>query len=174
MYPSNRLQRTPIYQKNFFQEINNDEQAMELALQLAQLGAYWQEVPVGAIVLDGQNRVIGMGVNQTLYGHDPTQHAEIVALRDASKFMGNYRLPGSHLYVSLEPCMMCMGALLHARLERVIYGASDPKTGVCHSVLHHEQYAQLNHHTTIEGGLLQEQSATLLRSFFKARREKKR
>src|SRR5699024_3711514 len=108
------------------------------------------------------------------YGHDPTQHAEIVALRDASTFMGNYRLPGSHLYVSLEPCMMCMGALLHARLERVIYGASDPKTGVCHRLLHHEQYAQLNHHITIEERLLQEKSDSLLRSFFIARCEKTR
>lgn len=169
-----RLQRTPIYQQNFFQKIEDDEQAMKLALRLAQMGAYWQEVPVGAVLLDEQRRVIGMGVNHTLYSHDPTQHAEMMALRDASTFIGNYRLPGCHLYVSLEPCMMCMGALLHARVERVLYGAPDPKTGVCHSVLHHDQYSQLNHHTLIEGGLLQEQSAALLRDFFKARRGKSR
>jgi|SRR5690625_651414 len=169
----NRLQRTPIYQQNFFKLLASDEEVMKLALDLAHMAAFWQEVPVGAVVLDQERRVIGMGVNHTLYYHDPTQHAEMMALRDASRFMGNYRLPGSQLFVSLEPCMMCMGAILHARVQRVVYAATDPKTGVCHSVLKQEQYAQLNHHTTIEGGMLQEQSAQLLRDFFKARRAKK-
>jgi len=168
----NRLQRLPIYQQYFFQTIDTDEQAMELVLMLAEMAAHWQEVPVGAVVLDEQRRVIGMWVNHTVYSHDPTQHAEMMALRDASTFMGNYRLPDTQLYVSLEPCMMCMGAILHARVKRVVYGASDPKTGVCHSVLQHEQYAQLNHHTSIQGGVWQEQSAALLRAFFKSRRAK--
>src|SRR5690625_5459904 len=134
---------------------------MELVLMLAEMAAHWQEVPVGAVVLDKRGRVIGLAMNHTVYSQYTTQHAEMMALRDASTFMGNYRLPDTQLYVSLEPCMMCMGAILHARVKRVVYGASDPKTGVCHSVLQHEQYAQLNHHTSIQGGRSEEHTSEL-------------
>lgn len=143
---------------------------MEIALQLADWAAYWGEVPVGAVVLDAQRRIIGMGVNQTIYHHDPTQHAELVALRQACAFMGNYRLPAAQLIVTLEPCMMCMGAALHARLARIVYGATDPKTGVCESVLEQQQYQSLNHHTEIVAGVLHERCGEQLRNFFRQRR----
>ncbi len=173
MQALSRLHRTPLYQQHFLHTVPTDEAVMELALALAGLAADWQEVPVGAVVVDRERRVIGMGVNHTLYAHDPTAHAEIMALRDACAFMGNYRLPGSQLFVSLEPCMMCMGAILHARVQRLVYAAKDPKTGVCHSVLTHEHYAELNHHTSIEGGLFHQHSAQLLQDFFRMRRRKK-
>lgn len=167
-----RLHRTPLYRKNFFKKITNDTQAMTLALELADIAAYWHEVPVGALVLDAQNRVIGMGVNQTIYAHDPTAHAEIVALRDASAFIGNYRLAHCKLYVTLEPCMMCMGAIIQARIKNIVYGAKDPKTGVCESALNHLQYQQINHQTEISGGVMSEQSALRLSRFFRQRRQK--
>jgi tRNA(adenine34) deaminase len=130
------------------------------------------EVPVGAIVVDGSGRVLGEGYNRTIIDHDPTAHAEIVALRAAARALGNYRLPGLSLYVTLEPCAMCMGAMLHARLARVCFGATDPKTGACGSVLDVGAVAQLNHHTSFHGGVLAEPCGELLRRFFRERRGK--
>ena len=127
------------------------------------------EVPVGAIVVkDGQ--VIATGFNQPIGTHDPTAHAEIMALRAASSILGNYRLPGCELYVTLEPCAMCSGAMMHARLARVVYGASDPKTGACGSIVNLFEQEKLNHHTEVVGGVLAEECGGLLKEFFVARR----
>lgn len=145
-----------------------------MALALEQAQAAWQagEVPVGAVVVDPQGRVLGAGYNRTITDSDPTAHAEIVALRAAAAHMNNYRLPGLTLYVTLEPCVMCIGAMLHARLARVVYGASDPKTGACGSVLDVAAIQRLNHHTIITGGVLAEPCGDLLRRFFRERRAK--
>lgn len=145
------------------------EAFMREALSLAQQGAEAGEVPVGAVVVkDG--RIIGRGYNRPVSSADPTAHAEIVALREAASAEGNYRLPGCELYVTLEPCAMCVGALLQARVSRVVYGAPEPKMGACGSVVDLPAHAALNHHGTFEGGLLAEDSAALLRRFFAARR----
>ncbi|CAP42908.1 tRNA adenosine(34) deaminase TadA [Bordetella petrii] len=145
-----------------------------IALALQQAEAAWQagEVPVGAVVVDAQGQVLGAGYNRTITDSDPTAHAEIVALRAAARRLGNYRLPGVSLYVTLEPCVMCIGAMLHARLARVVYGAADPKTGACGSVLDVGAVVRLNHQTTITGGVLAEPCGNLLRQFFRARRAK--
>ncbi|MFC5475257.1 tRNA adenosine(34) deaminase TadA [Paraherbaspirillum soli] len=127
------------------------------------------EVPVGALVVkDGQ--VIATGFNQPIGTHDPTAHAEIMALRAAAEILGNYRLPGCELYVTLEPCAMCSGAMMHARLARVVYGASDPKTGACGSVLNLFEQEKLNHHTELTGGVLADACGALLKEFFAERR----
>jgi tRNA(adenine34) deaminase len=127
------------------------------------------EVPVGAVVVkDGV--VIGRGYNQPIGRHDPTAHAEIVAMRAAAEALGNYRLPGCELYVTLEPCVMCSGAMMHARLSRIIYGAADPKTGACGSVVNVFGSEQLNHHAEVEGGLLAEDCGQVLKDFFAERR----
>ena len=147
----------------------HDEAAMREALAQAALAARAGEVPVGAVVVkDGE--VIGRGANRPIAAHDPTAHAEIVALREAAARVGNYRLPGCALYVTLEPCAMCVGAMMHARLARVVYGARDPKTGACGSVVDLPAVAALNHHATFEGGVLAEECAALLRAFFAERR----
>jgi tRNA(adenine34) deaminase len=147
-----------------------EQNFMLQALTQAQHAASLGEVPVGAIVVkDGV--VIARGYNQPIGRHDPTAHAEIVALRAAAAVLGNYRLPGCELYVTLEPCVMCAGAMLHARLARVVFGANDPKTGACGSVLNLFDQEQLNHQTTITGGVLEHECATLLRSFFAERRK---
>jgi len=148
-----------------------DTYAMRLALELARQAQALGEVPVGAVVLDAAGKVIGQGFNRTITGHDPTGHAEIVALRQAAQAEGNYRLPEASLFVTLEPCAMCVGAILHARLARVVYAAADPKTGACHSVLNVPAIAQLNHQTQVEGGLLAQECGDLLRGFFRARRQ---
>jgi tRNA(adenine34) deaminase len=140
-------------------------QALEQARHAWDLG----EVPVGAVVVkDGV--VIARGYNQPIGKHDPTAHAEIVALRAAAEALGNYRLPGCELYVTLEPCVMCSGAMMHARLARVVYGATDPKTGACGSVVNLFQQEQLNHHTEVAGGVLADDCGAMLKSFFAARR----
>lgn len=149
----------------------SDIAAMQLALQLAQHAWYKGEVPVGAVLLDEHGQVIGQGFNQVISAHDPSLHAEMVALRQATNHSKNYRLPKAHLFVTLEPCMMCLGAIFHARLARVVYAAPDPKTGACGSLLCLHQHPQLNHHTQVQSGLLQEQAAQLLRDFFKERRQ---
>jgi len=142
---------------------------MRLALEQARAAAARGEVPVGAVVVrDGQ--VLATGANAPVAGHDPTAHAEIVALRAAAERLGNYRLDGCTLYVTLEPCAMCSGAMLHARLERVVYGAPDPKTGAAGSVTDLFALQQINHRTRVEGGLLAQESAQLLRLFFQPRR----
>ncbi len=151
----------------------SDLDFMQKALALAQEAAAQGEVPVGAlVVLDGQ--VIGRGFNQPIGRHDPTAHAEIMALRDAAMTMGNYRLPGCTLYVTVEPCVMCAGAIQHARVARVVYGTSEPKTGGCGSVLDLFAEPRLNHHAEVEGGLLAEESASLIGAFFQRRRAEAR
>jgi len=150
--------------------IESDEAAMRLALDQAVLAAVAGEVPVGAIIVDANGCVIGCGFNQTVSRHDPSAHAEIIALRDAGQRVSNYRLPGASLFVTLEPCLMCMGAIMHARLARVVYGAADPKTGACGSVFSAQNIQQLNHHTEVEGGVLSEDCSTVLRNFFQERR----
>jgi tRNA(adenine34) deaminase len=142
-----------------------------MALALAQAQHAWKlgEVPVGAVVVkDGE--LIAVGYNQPIGRHDPTAHAEIVALRAAAEKLGNYRLPGCELYVTLEPCAMCSGAMMHARLARVVYGAADPKTGACGSVLNLFEQEKLNHHTELVGGILADEASAMLRGFFAERR----
>jgi tRNA(adenine34) deaminase len=149
----------------------DDESWMNEALALAREAGAMGEVPVGAVVvLDGQ--IIGRGFNQPIGRHDPTAHAEVMALRDAATRLGNYRLPGATLYVTLEPCLMCAGAIMHARLARVVFGATDPKTGVAGSVLDLFAEARLNHHAEITGGVCAEECGQLLSSFFAARRNR--
>ena len=149
-----------------------DESFMSLAMQQAEAAWRIGEVPVGAVVVDGQGNVLGVGYNRTIIDSDPTAHAEIVALRAAAQHLDNYRLPGLTLYVTLEPCVMCIGAMLHARLARVVYGATDPKTGACGSVLDVGAVDRLNHHTTVIGGVLAEPCGNMLRQFFRERRSK--
>ena len=145
---------------------------MQLALAQAARAQQLGEVPVGAVLVDAQGELLATGFNRTIVDHDPTAHAEIVALRAGAKQVQNYRLPGASLYVTLEPCAMCLGAMLHARLARVVFGASDPKTGVCGSVLNLALEKQLNHHTQVEGGVLAQECGDTLRQFFKERRSK--
>lgn len=151
--------------------INNDLSYMQLALQLAQIAAQNGEVPVGAIVVK-DDVIIGRGSNSPIGSHDPSAHAEINAMRDAAQHLGNYRLVDCTLYVTLEPCAMCSGAILHARIAKLVYAASDPKTGACGSVVNLMAEAKLNHHTAVSNGILATESATLLSAFFAARRKK--
>jgi len=147
-----------------------DEQAMWQALHHAQTAWRLGEVPVGAVVLDAHGVLIGAGCNRCISTHDPTAHAEIIALREAAQTVGNYRLPQATLVVTLEPCAMCVGAALHARLARLVYGARDPKTGACDSVLQIPQHGGLNHQTVVSGGVLEAVCAAQLRAFFRQRR----
>lgn len=149
----------------------NDEYYMREALSLARSAECLGEVPVGALVVrDGI--VVGRGFNSPIGECDATAHAEIAALRDAGRHLNNYRLPGCVLYATLEPCAMCAGAIMHARIARVVYGAKDPKTGVHGSVLDLFAVEQLNHHTEVFGGVLAEECAQLLSDFFAVRRAK--
>ena len=151
-----------------------DENAMRLALDQAQNAWLVGEVPVGAVVFrdtPAGRQVVATGYNRPVTEHDPTAHAEIVALRHAAKLLGNYRLPECEVYVTLEPCAMCAMALLHARVKRVVYGARDPKAGAAGSVIDVFGTPALNHHTVVEGGVLAEAAGGLLRSFFAERRE---
>ncbi len=142
---------------------------MAMALELAREARAAGEVPVGAVVVkDGV--VIGRGYNKPLSTRDPTAHAEVIALRDASERIGNYRLTNCSLYVTLEPCAMCAGAIMHARIGRVVYGTTDPKSGACGSVVNLFAENRLNHHATVIGGVLAEEAARLLQDFFVARR----
>ena len=150
-------------------ELLDDAVAMRLALAQARAAGDAGEVPVGAVIVkDG--RVIATGRNAPVAGHDPTAHAEIAALRAAAQALGNYRLDGCTLVVTLEPCAMCAGAMLHARLERVVFGAADAKTGAAGSVLNLFAEPRLNHHTAVQGGVLADECAALLHAFFKPRR----
>jgi len=142
---------------------------MTRALELARHAAEQGEVPVGAvIVLDGA--IVGEGFNQPISRNDPTAHAEVMALRDAGMRLDNYRLPECDLFVTLEPCMMCTGAMFHARIRRVVFGAPDPKTGVAGSVLDLYDVPALNHHARVEGGVLADECAQVLKQFFAQRR----
>jgi tRNA(adenine34) deaminase len=148
---------------------SQDAVFMGAALNLARQAAAADEVPVGAVlVLDGE--IVGRGFNQPIRSADPTAHAEIMALRDAARCLSNYRLPGSTLYVTLEPCLMCTGAIMHARVGRVVFGARDPKTGVAGSVLDLFAEERLNHHATVQGGVLAAECGAMLSGFFAARR----
>jgi tRNA(adenine34) deaminase len=146
-----------------------DELFMREALALAHEARSKDEVPVGAVVAkDGE--IIGRGFNAPILSKDPTAHAEIRALRAAALHLGNYRLPGCTLYVTLEPCAMCAGAIMHARLARVVYGAADPKTGACGSVIDLFAEPLLNHHAELVRGVLADECGRLLSSFFRERR----
>lgn len=146
-----------------------DEGFMAEALRLAREGGALGEVPVGAVVVkDGE--IIGRGFNAPISRQDPTAHAEIVALRDAARNLGNYRLPGCDLYVTLEPCVMCAGAIIHARIARVVFGARDPKTGASGSVVNLFGEPRLNFHATVQDGVLAQECGALLTGFFAARR----
>ncbi|WP_290538922.1 MULTISPECIES: tRNA adenosine(34) deaminase TadA [Alcanivorax] len=148
----------------------NDEIWMQRALELARQGAEVGEVPVGAVLVR-DDQVLGEGFNQPITAHDPTAHAEVVALRAAADAEQNYRLPGSTLYVTLEPCTMCFGALVHARVARLVYAASEPRAGVCVSQLQLPQVDFYNHKLLVEGGLMEAESAAMLKAFFAARRK---
>ena len=146
-----------------------DAAMMREALELAARAALQGEVPVGAVVVkDGA--IVGRGWNAPISSSDPTAHAEVRALRDAAAMLANYRLNGCTLYVTLEPCVMCAGAIMHARIARVVYGASDPKTGACGSVVDLFAEDRLNHHTEVSGGVLAADAARQLSDFFAARR----
>jgi tRNA(adenine34) deaminase len=151
----------------------NDEDFMRVALELARQAEAVGEVPVGAVVvMDGE--IVGRGFNAPISGHDPSAHAEMMALRDAAQRLGNYRLVGCELFVTLEPCMMCAGAIMHARIARVVYGARDPKTGVCGSVIDAFAELRLNHHAAVVGGVLADECGATLSNFFAMRRAQRR
>ena len=147
-----------------------DQEYMQLALQLAKQAALEGEVPVGALVVH-EGEIIGRGYNAPISRHDPTAHAEIQAMRNAALHLGNYRLVDCTLYVTLEPCAMCAGAIQHARIARLVFGAADPKTGACGSVIDLMNEDKLNHHCITRGGVLAEACGGLLSEFFAARRK---
>jgi len=146
-----------------------DETFMREALGLARQAAEAGEVPVGAVVVK-DDAVVGRGYNRPVAGLDPTAHAEVMALRDAAERIGNYRLADCVIYVTLEPCAMCAGAIMNARVRLVVYGAADPKSGACGSVVDLFAENRLNHHATVVGGVMAEEAAKLLQDFFSARR----
>jgi tRNA(adenine34) deaminase len=148
---------------------DNDIVYMREALRMAEQAALAGEVPVGAVVVkDGE--IVGRGFNQPISRHDPSAHAEMMALRDAAQHLGNYRLVGCELFVTLEPCVMCVGAMFHARIARVVFGARDPKTGAAGSVFNLFAETRLNHHARTHGGVLAEECGKVLSDFFAARR----
>lgn len=149
-------------------DINFMHSALAMAHQARDAG----EVPVGAVVVKG-NEIIGRGYNRSIAAADPTAHAEVMAMRDAGYRLGNYRLLDCTLYVTLEPCVMCVGALFHARIMRLVYAATDPKTGVCGSVIDLTSETRLNHHMQVSGGVLAEKAGLLLKQFFAERRKMK-
>jgi tRNA(adenine34) deaminase len=149
-----------------------DSEWMREALRLAASAAHMGEVPVGALVVS-EGRIVGRGFNAPISRHDPSAHAEIQALRDAAQALGNYRLAGCTIYVTLEPCAMCAGAIMHARLARVVFGARDPKTGACGSVIDLFAERRLNHHASVQGGVLEADCGEALSNFFRDRRAAK-
>ena len=169
----------PFFRKNFHGQITranaiiclmDDEFYMREAMQLARKAWDAGEVPVGAlVVLDGV--IVGRGFNAPISRHDPSAHAEMLALRDAAQHLGNYRLPGVTLYVTLEPCAMCAGAIMHARVARVVFGAPDLKTGAAGSVLDLFAETRLNHHAEVSGGVLASECGIMLSNFFAERRQ---
>jgi tRNA(adenine34) deaminase len=147
----------------------SDERFMREALELARAGRERGEVPVGAVVVvDGE--IVGRGWNQPIAACDPTAHAEIVAMREAGRAAGNYRLPGATLYVTIEPCLMCVGAMVHARIARVVYGAPEPKAGAVASTQRAHEHPALNHRLDVAGGVLESECRELVQGFFKERR----
>lgn len=149
--------------------MQTDEYWMAYALSLAERAEQQGEVPVGAVIIQ-DNQVVGEGWNQPIINNDPTAHAEIQALRAACQHLDNYRLPDATLYITLEPCIMCAGAIVHARIKRVVFATKEPKTGAAGSCFDIFNAPQLNHHVVCEHGVLAEQSSALLRNFFRARR----
>jgi tRNA(adenine34) deaminase len=153
--------------------LDQDEYWMQQALLYAREVANKDEIPVGAVLVDANGFLAAAG-NSPIGNQDPTAHAEILAIRSAAERMQNYRLPGTTLYVTLEPCIMCMGALIHARIKRLVYGAADPKTGAANSVYTIGSDGCLNHKLEIRSGVLAEQCSALLKTFFKSRRKDKK
>jgi tRNA(adenine34) deaminase len=149
--------------------LNAEELCMQEALRCAQRALEAGEVPVGAVVVH-EGKIVGRGFNRNLADSDPTAHAEVVALREAGAALGNHRLAGCELFATIEPCAMCAGALVHARVQRLVYGADDPKAGAVHSVMHVLNHSGLNHKMEVRGGVLAGQCADLLQEFFRSRR----
>jgi tRNA(adenine34) deaminase len=149
---------------------HSDEAFMRRALELAGAAARGGEVPVGAVLTGPDGSVLAEAANSPIRRNDPTAHAEILVLREAGRRVGNYRLPGTTLYVTLEPCAMCAGALVHARVSRLVFAAADPKTGACGSVFDLVRGERLNHRVDVTAGLLERDSAELLKTFFSERR----
>ena len=147
-----------------------DEQWMKIAIDEAHLAMKENEIPVGAVLIK-DNKVIAQAHNRPIINRDPTSHAEIEVLRNAAKKLLNYRLPKTTLYVTLEPCAMCLGAMIHARIERVVFGASDPKSGVCGSKIDFSSESIFNHQISGSGGILEQECKNILQSFFKLRRK---
>ena len=147
-----------------------DERFMREALRCAHHAREKGEVPVGAVVVV-ENEVIGEGFNQPITADDPTAHAEIVALRDAAKHVGNYRLTGATVYVTIEPCQMCVGAMVHARIARIVYGTREPKAGAIESAMRAHEHPSLNHRMEAVGGVLDAECRQLIQEFFRMRRE---
>ena len=147
-----------------------DTDWMQQALAQAETAARMDEVPVGAVLVDADGQLLAVGHNQPISACDPSAHAEIITLRQAALKLGNYRLPGTTLYVTLEPCTMCVGALVHARVKRLVYAASEPRSGAIESAQQLFETGEYNHRPEIEGGLLAAESSALLTAFFKARR----
>ena len=152
--------------------MNSDEEWMQYALQLAKKSEERDEVPVGAIIVY-KNKIIGEGWNHPISSNNPTAHAEIMALQDAGEKIGNYRLLDSTMYVTLEPCVMCAGAMVHARIAKLVYAVDDQKTGACGSVFNMIQAEELNHNTEIKKGVLEKECQALIKNFFKEKRLKK-
>jgi tRNA(adenine34) deaminase len=152
-------------------QVGSDDTSMRAALALAAEARRRGEVPIGAVIaVDGV--VIGEGFNQPVGSHDPTAHAEIVALRDAGRRAGNYRLTGATLYVTIEPCQMCVGAMIHARIGRVVYGTREPKAGAIESAMRAHEHPALNHRMSATGGVLEEECRAMIQAFFREAREK--
>ena len=150
--------------------MNKDEKWMQIAISEANLAQSKDEIPVGAVLIQN-NELIAKAHNQPISHNDPTAHAEIQVLRIAAKQQSNYRLVGSTIYVTLEPCVMCLGAMMHARIKRIVFGASDPKTGVCGSCVNLTSETFFNHSIEVLGGILEKESKEILQSFFKLRRK---
>ena len=150
--------------------MNEDEKWMKIAISEANLANDEGEIPVGAVIIQNKKLIV-KAHNQPIINHDPTAHAEVEALRKAGRKLKNYRLSGSTLYVTLEPCAMCLGAMMHARIERVVFGASDPKTGVCGSKADLTSETFFNHRIKVQGGVLEKETKNLLQSFFKSKRK---
>ena len=150
--------------------MSEDEKWMKIAISEANLAVNKGEIPVGAILIQ-DGKLIAKAHNKPILNHDPTAHAEVEVLRKAGKKLKNYRLARSTLYVTLEPCIMCLGAIMHARIERIVFGASDPKTGVCGSKTDLTSESFFTHKVKVDGGVLEEENKKILQSFFKSRRE---
>ncbi len=148
----------------------NDDDYMMLAIREAHKAEQMDEVPVGAVIVNECQQIIGRGFNQPIYTHDPTNHAEINAIRQACRHVNNYRLPRTCLYVTIEPCIMCMGAIIHARIDRVVYGAPDPKWGAAVSLYKMAEDHRLNHSLEIVPGICEEEGKAIIKGFFRRKR----